>query len=624
MTRISSFFSLSLLCIYLPLLWGLSATEAQGQLTNADREKLLQGIQSATVDLDPSRLPNLELVTATLLERVQELEKWLSRAADSENREAWLRYLRLDPLTDAIKSGASASEQMKEAIAIRNRMIGTAPGLEMTAVRGLRDAVDSLIDAILFRNSDQSMAMLTSQLQSLAEMIGQADDCPSPDQFNAISTRVALLESSGQAHELVRQFRNTFNRPNAAIMIGSTLVSQAIARPVFRERPVSDCILGTRLVGTALLEGNVNAKLLPSIGAARVCLFFDGTVSTANTGYNGPVRLRTVGNGHVTANRTMSVDALGIEFGETSSEAALSTRITRIEHKLALVRAIARKQAAKQKPAADRIALQRLRIQIGDQFSSETAEVSPVTPTELLARAEPMLKRLSLTKPTQFWSSTEDAISIDSVFRGPEQLSSIVTRPDVSPPFAVAVQIHESAIENAFGVMLAGRTLNEQRLNELLEKVGRKETTAENGEEDASEPPFEISFSRSRPVIFEARSESLRVGLRGTRFVQGDRAPLNKAMEITAIYHPATTDDGKIVLRRAGEVGVDFPRERLTLGEVGLKPLIQRAFSEIFPEQLLDQDLRISQDAKIQTLRGREFRPTQFQILDGWMTIAFE
>ena len=118
-----------------------------------------------------------------------------------------------------------------------------------------------------------------------------------------------------------------------------------------------------------------------------------------------------------------------------------------------------------------------------------------------------MLKRLSLSKPTQHWSSTEDAISIDAVFRGPEQLSSIVTRPDVPTPFAVALQIHESAIENAFSVMLAGRTLNERRLNELLEKVGRLKPA---GSDDESEPPFEISFSRSRPVIFEARNQSLR------------------------------------------------------------------------------------------------------------------
>jgi hypothetical protein len=258
---------------------------------------------------------------------------------------------------------------------------------------------------------------------------------------------------------------------------------------------------------------------------------------------------------------------------------------------------------------------------VGEQFTSETTEVNPVTPSQLLDRSEAMLQRLSLTKPSQRWSSTEDEISIESLFRGSDQLSTVVSRPDVATPFAFAVQIHESAIENAFSVILAGRTLNESRLNDLLEKVGRDQTPSE---EASQEPPFEISFSRSRPVIFEAREGALRIGLRGTRFAQGDRTPLVKAMEITAIYQPAAGEDGKVVLRRAGEVDVDFPRERLTLREVGLKPIIQKEFSEIFPEQILDQEIRVADDAKLQTLRGREFRSSLVEARDGWLTIAFQ
>ena len=66
------------------------------------------------------------------------------------------------------------------------------------------------------------MAMLTSRLQSLAEMVAKRTTVHHRTSSHAISARVAILESSGQANELVRQFRNTFNRPNAAIMIGST------------------------------------------------------------------------------------------------------------------------------------------------------------------------------------------------------------------------------------------------------------------------------------------------------------------------------------------------------------------------------------------------------------------
>lgn len=604
---------------YCLLLFGLLSTStAKGQLTLSVREQLARGVVSAIENLDRSQFPDGDLATRELLLRIDALEQFLTAVTDAANREAWLRYVDLDPLVRAIDSKASVSEQGREAMAVHGRLIGTTPGLEMSAMRQLRDAVEGFVDSLVFQDPDRSLELVEGQLRATAELLNEADDALTPGQFAELSARVSHLESSGQARELVNQIRATFSQPNAAIMIGSGLVQQAIGRSVEREREVRDCILGTRLVGNALLKGNVSAKLLPTKGSARILLTLAGEVDSNNDGYNGPIKLKTVGMGRVAATRTMTVDPSGIEFDQGSTQATLSTRITCIQHKLAIVRSIARNQAAKSKPIADRIALEKLRTQVGKQFATETSLVTPVTVSELLARAEPMLNRLALTKPTQSWSSDEDAISIESVFRGPEQLSSVVPRPPVSQPFAVALQLHESAIENAFNVMLAGRTLNEQRLNELLESV-EKRTPAED---EDSEEPFEISFSRSRPVIFEARDQELRIGLRGTKFVQGDDE-LSKPMEITASYQPTVIDD-RTVLQRVGEVQVEFSGRRLAVREVVLKRIIQRKFSKFFPERVLHQPLRISDTAKIQTLRGREFRPSQLAASDGWLTVAFE
>ena len=614
-----------LLLLLLPV---LSARSAFAQLDGAKRDRLIGKIESTSNELVSSRLPDFDLAADRVAERIENLKPFLDRVTDSQNRDAWLRYFDLQDLAQAVESRAPSSELMAEAMSARDRLIGTTPGLEMSAVRALRDAVDHVIDTLVFRNPDRAVSVLKAQLRSLDQLVREVDDIPTPDQFNAISARVALLASSDQADDLVREFRNTFSRSNAAIMVGTSLVQQAINRPVSRQRPVRDCILGTRLVGDAQMDGHVTAALLPSIGSAKIHLSFIGHVVSHNTGFNGPVRLRTVGSSEVMATRTMTVDAAGIALSETGVQATLQTRICRIDHPLRIVRAIARKQAAKQKPAADRIAVEKLRTQVGRQFATETGQVSPLTPSQLVDRAEPMLQRLSLTRPSQAWSSTVDAICVESVFRGPEQLASITSRPGVPTPFALAIQIHESAVENAFSVMLAGRTLNERRLSELLDRIGPAApddgsvTPASSDQE--SEAPFEIGFSRSRPVIFESRGGVVRIGLRGTRFVQGDGDPLNKAMEITAIYEPTQAENGTLILRRSEEVDVDFPRERLTLREVGLKSIIQKKFSALFPNEILDQSLRIADDAKMEALRGRELSPSLARAEDGWFTLAFQ
>jgi hypothetical protein len=94
-------------------------------------------------------------------------------------------------------------------------------------------------------------------------------------------------------------------------------------------------------------------------------------------------------------------------------------------------------------------------------------------------------------------------------------------------------------------------------------------------------------------------------------------------MEITAIYKPVISEEGSMRLQRSGEVEVEFPRSRLTLREAGLKPIIQKEFSQVFPEQILDESIRVGEDAKLQSMRGREFLPSLVGAQDGWLTVAF-
>ena len=101
-------------------------------------------------------------------------------------------------------------------------------------------------------------------------------------------------------------------------------------------------------------------------------------------------------------------------------------------------------------------------------------------------------------------------------------------------------------------------------------------------------------------MIFEARDQTLRVGVRGTRFAQGSRE-LDRAMEITAIDKPAIGDDGTMILIRVDEVGVVFPgRTRLSVSQAGLKATIQKKFSKIFPETLLDRPLEVPQTSQLE------------------------
>jgi hypothetical protein len=91
---------------------------------------------------------------------------------------------------------------------------------------------------------------------------------------------------------------------------------------------------------------------------------------------------------------------------------------------------------------------------------------------------------------------------------------------------------------------------------------------------------------------------------------------------VTASYKPTRLDDGTVVLKRDGKVAVSFGGKKLSISEAGMKPVIEKSFGKVFPDVILERAITIAEDAKMESLRGMEFRPHLVQADDGWLTIA--
>ncbi|WP_145167698.1 hypothetical protein [Rubripirellula lacrimiformis] len=601
----------------------------QAQWSASERDQLAQQMDDAAANVDPDKFPGLDEASQNVSASMAKAEEFLVRQTDAENAAAWLQYLDFGPLRDILGTEDSAVAAAREAIDMRYRLVGTTPGLELTVLRNLRSDLEQLIEAVRLRDPDRAKDLVAKQMTAIAEKIREMDDSPSADDVSTLGAVIGLLKSSGQADDVVQSVRNRFGRPNMAVLVGESTVQSLVNRAVDQTRPVRDCILGTRIVGNASLNGFVTADLVPALGEFQIQVALTGCVSSINTGYNGPVVLRTSGVGSVYVSRVLHIRESGVAADPAMVQASLRTNIDAIEHRMRLVRRIARKKAAEQKPGADRIAVEKLRTQVGAQFVKETDQASAITAPDVLAKVRPILKRLSLDEPTRTLGSTDQELFIDSTLRRSDQLASVVSRPFISNAFDAAVQIHESAIDNAVMPMLAGRTLREGELAGFVENTGLKidpkpvAATEDESAEDDDEEPFEITFARLRPVIFEARDQTLRVGVRGTRFAQGSRE-LKRTMEITAVYEPARTEDGTMLLLRKDDVEVTFPGSgnRLSVSQAGLKRTIQNKFAKVFPEVLLDRTLTVPATVEMEALRGRSYRPEVIDAKDGWLSIG--
>lgn len=626
-----------------------------------DRDLLADQFDAAAKKINDDLFPSPNGAKRRFLRDYESAETFLSANTSKKNFRAWMKFIDADRLVDALKdrdaisNSRSARKIGREAVDLRYRLIGMAPGLELPVLTQLRRSTKELIDGIRFRDSDRSSQQIAKQMQKFADDIRDMNDNPSGDDIASITQMIGLMESSGQSLDLVAQLRQRFRNPNVKVMVSEQVVQSAINRGVNESRPVRDCILGTRIVGTATLGGLVTANVLPAVGSARIEVMMNATVNSRNVGYNGPVKLNTVSQGQVNVRRMLHVSESGVRAEPVVATASLNSRITSIDHKLRLVRRIASKKAAEQKSNAERIGAERLRNQVSQQFSEQTDQASSFSMPDPMAKVRPVLARLDLTEPARTWGSTDNDIYVEATVADKDQLSAPSlstlpsTRPHVNGRYDVALQVHETVVDNLISPILAGRTMNETEINELLSQAGTSQSKPEpkskatsilrksddaddamdfNDQDDESdadedEPPFEIDFARLRPIVFEARDQSIKLGIRGTRFSQG-RRELKQSLEITANYLPARVADGSMMLIRTGDVEVDFPsrRRRLSVSQTGLKTTIEKKFADVFPEMLLHRPLRVPPTIKMEAIAGRSFRPETIDARDGWLTIT--
>ncbi len=615
--------SIALLTALFACIFGLQTT-VFAQLSDADRRNLVAEINAAAESINGNGRPDVTTSRQQLRSALDDSRLFFSRATSPANFQAWMDYLDVEELEEAIENDdAGIKAQGRLAQSLVYRLIGTAPGLELSRLQRLRLASQNFVAAVKF--GDEAAVKKAQVLaKALAKKIEISEGLPATSDIAFINRILDELNQANQASAAVRAVRDRFNHANVRLSVSESMVQQLASRPVSQTTQVRDCILGTRLVGSASLNGFVTADFQPCVNSTKLQINMNGQICSNNTGYNGPISLTTVGSGQVHASRAVYISDKGISRDPVHVWASLNTAITGINHPLRIVRKIASRKAAQQKPQADRIALNKLRERVGTQFAEETNQAANFSIDDLMSRVTPTLRRLNLPSPSQAWSSTDQSMSIALMMRDADQVGAVSSPPSIRKPYGVAIQLHETTIHNVATKILAGRTMTKEKLRELLEVAGR-----EMDSNDGSEPEknFEVDFEATQPLVFEARNDKLKIGIRGTRFAQEDREVKgsgNKPLTITATYSPSLVD-GRWTLKRDEEINVAYAgSDKGGVKKTAERGRIRDSFAKVFPETLLDRPITIPLDAKMEALRGMTFTPTHISAQDGWFTIAIQ
>ncbi len=142
-------------------------------------------------------------------------------------------------------------------------------------------------DLVAVSKWDQPAKIYDQQLDALQRELDAYRKEASPRTEQALSERLRIIDSIGQAPHLVAAIRREVAKPNAFVNISTSLIASS-AGPVDRSEPVTDCILGTNVHSSTHTTGNVDVVGVPSDDKAVLEFYTKGHTWSNNTGFNGP------------------------------------------------------------------------------------------------------------------------------------------------------------------------------------------------------------------------------------------------------------------------------------------------------------------------------------------------
>ena len=531
----------------------------------------------------------------------------------TQNGDNWAKFMKLDAIREQLKTEKPNLALIAE---LEKNLQQNFPGLAQPVVIELRSAVNMFRRAKRYgANPQGTITGLTRQIGQLAASLEQS---PSDTELaQNVGRLVNLLYQCDQSPELVNALRTPFAASNLQISVNEFFLNRVLSRSIARPAPVDECILGTRVLGQACLQGSVSANIHSCSHAVSIEVKMDGVMSTLNRGYNRGVVLGTSSSSpvHLSKHIVASMQSVSAEPARVTTN--LATQINSISHKLKLVRKIARKKAAQQKPLADAISEGRLQRRLRSEYDTEVDTQVAQANAQLAdanspSPSNPVLKRLNIPRPAVALHSTEDQILGNVVQAAAYQLAASEACPIDKPAQSDAIiELHQSIVMNALQSFLGERTIRDSDLRSLAKQfLGKVPEDMEKPDE-----AFTIAMVGYNPVIVEFDKGLAKLTLRFSRLDGADREIRNAIVKVA--YRPGL-EEGKLVLRREGDLEVELPTVRSATTRTSLRSAARSKMRPIFKEEIVLEKLNLKQFMP----QAPEVELNHLQIQDGWLQLG--
>jgi hypothetical protein len=548
----------------------------------------------------------------------------VTKALDKEPKDVaddWKKTLQLAELQATLEKDSPDSAVLD---AVQNSLYSDKEGVRWTLFDTLRSALRRYQNIDKLLKNDSYDKQLTNVLEKLPEYVTRYKADSGPLYAGAITDVAGWLDDISifepRAAKLAALTRSAVSGVNVQLKVSENFVKAGFERSLSETFDIDDEINGTKVVGSGSLTGTSTAELAKSKKSAAIKVVVNGEMVSDTDGSHPPVTLKTHTTGTLTSEKTVVIAADAVSVKPAKGNASLNPEISGVNiNACRLIRPLVKlginSQKEDSKEEAELRAAQRVSKQLDEQLDPRIVELN-----ERYQNLRQPLVKAGLFPKVWNLSSSEDAIDLSILLAAQNQPSAPQPAPALNADYGLAVQVHQSAINNLAATFQAGRFIDEEKSTKRIAKYFGETPKFLERKSDVS--PAKVSFGQKAPIDVSFAGNKIKVVVRLDDIeVLGSN---DKSYVITVEYQISTANkDGKDIVVLEQSVAEAYPSSykpgnRLSAVQTIIRSYLQKRL-EALPKRFEAEPLNLGGEWK-----GKgQLVPALTSAENGWLTLAW-
>ena len=532
------------------------------------------------------------------------------------NAEAWRSYLLLETLARIGDDTTQVDSNQRRDLAVQ--WLGRLDHhvLTDTQRRFLNQPRIAVLASHLRRWATERIDY--AELLEQVELVELGSD---PNAASSLGRTIRALKVSADngvadlGHRLEMHYRNA----NVRLVVSDDLIDRMLPQEVTRSERINDMVAGTRVIGRGRATTRLRVDLLPDAARWQLALEANGELVSNTWSKVGPAKFYNHSHSRFELHEVLTVDGHGYAIRRTGSDANSSPQLSGLETDLDFVplvggwmQTIAQRRYEQRLPQTRRAMQRQVANNAASRLEREMRSRADEARDRLRDQVLVPLRQLELSPAAIEMRTAPHQLVGRYRLSGSEQLAARTPRPREPSGSILALQVHESALNNGLDKLeLAGKRRDLPTLfRELATAVGREDAVIP---EDLRDEKAVIQFAQEQPIHVQFSDQKMHITLRLDQLHAEGRRPW-RHLVVRATYQPVEHEQYPRI-ERDGYIQLRGARLRLR-DQIALRGI----FSKMFPRH---PEVNGVVEGWLSEPQVADLEIAQFVLRDGWVGLAW-